>query len=112
MVYFRFNDNNDNEEESKQSLLMCILDWIHPNANPDFEKKFPFVMCWYIEYDEINNYTNREIGIDKKGGMITKDPFFRNLGIWCDSDVTLDVYKSFGIKIIEEESINYGILPS
>lgn len=72
-------------------------------ANPDFEKKFPYVRYWYIEYDETNQYTTKEIGIDKDGNVFTKAPYLQNLGIWCDSDVTYDVYKSFGIEIITKE---------
>ena len=94
-------------ESSKTSALEKILAWLLekfiPKANPDFDAKYDDVETWFIEYDEENDYTNREIGLDKDGHVIVLGPFQSNLGYWVDNDFTLQNYEDhFDVQYIDK----------
>ena len=100
MVYFKFeNIYSKNEKKSNSSLgnrflvyvIKCVF-WFIPKTNPDFEDVYENVITWYIEYDDINNYANREVGIDANGKVVVKGPYLKNLGFWTSEDLT---YKQF-----------------
>ena len=110
MKYFKFVDkfNVKTKQPTKESfvekLLWRILLSIFPRTNPDYEGLYDKVIIWYIEYDDINNYTNREIGVDKDGIVIVKGPFGKNLGFWTDEDLTIEHYDNdFKIVYIKQE---------
>lgn len=98
-------------------ILVKMALWIKPllpNGNPDFDGLYDKVKTWYIEYDDENEYTNREIGIDKNDKVIVIAPYKRNLGVWVDSDLTLDDYRRFDINTVSSNEFNnywekYGI---
>ncbi len=100
MIYFKFdNTSNKNENPSnptlKNRLLYCVIKhlfWFIPKTNPDFDSSYENVRTWYIEYDDVNDYTNREVGIDFNGKVIVKGPYQRNLGFWTSEDTT---YRQF-----------------
>lgn len=103
MIYFKFNcliPKSENKYSFLENFLDKVFSLIIPKANPDFDGKYQNVSCWYIEYDDINNYSNREIGLDEEGTVIVKGPYGKNLGFWTDTDLTLDDYKKFNIEMI------------
>ena len=94
-------------ESSKTSALEKILAWLLekfiPKANPDFDAKYDDVETWFIEYDEENDYTSREIGLDKDEHVIVVGPFQENLGYWVDNDLTLQNYEEhFDVQYIDK----------
>jgi len=108
MKYLNFKvPSEEGKESSKTSALEKILVWILekfiPKANPDFDTKYDDVETWFIEYDEENDYTNREIGLDKDGHVIVLGPFQSNLGYWVDNDFTLQNYEDhFDVQYIDK----------
>ena len=111
MIYFKFKHVWQAPPFEPPSRFISFLEnccnWllprIIPKANPDFEDIIPQVCLWYIEYNETEDYVEREIGIDDKGQSIMKAPYLKNIGFWCDSDMTLNDYKRFPIEIISSE---------
>ena len=98
-------------EEGKEScktsalekIFMWLLEKLIPKANPDFGTKYDDVETWFIEYDEENDYTNREIGLDKDGHIIVLGLFQENLGYWVDNDFTLQNYEEhFDVQYIDK----------
>ena len=108
MRYLTFKmPSEEGKESTKTSALEKILAWLLekfiPKANPDFDAKYDDVETWFIEYDEENDYTNREIGLDKDGHVIVLGPFQSNLGYWVDNDFTLQNYEDyFDVKYIDK----------
>lgn len=50
-----------------------------------------------------NDYTNREVGLDKNGEVIVKAPYKKSLGFWVDEDLTLKDYSdSFEIHYVNK----------
>ena len=85
MKYLKFKiPSEEGKESTKTSALEKILVWLLekfiPKANPDFDTKYDDVETWFIEYDEENDYANREIGLNKDGHVIVLGPFQNNLG--------------------------------
>lgn len=108
MKYFRFDYQIKKSTENPSffnKMTRCLL-FFMPKANPDFEDKYSLVVTWYIEYDDINNYTNREIGLSEDKGIIVKAPFGKNLGFWTDSDVTLEDYEKWNKKSVTSEEFD------
>lgn len=108
MVYFAFKDNISGEVSAhSSSCLIRVVIWILtkflPKSNPDFNEHIACVALWYIEFNEEENYAEREVGIDEEGRVIIKAPYLRNLGFWCDSDMSLDDFKRFPLKRITRE---------
>lgn len=104
MKYFEFEMITD--KSSRNSFIERFCVWLFnlllPRANPTLEGNIDSVKKWYIEYNDIYNYTNREIGIDKHGNIVFKAPFNDNLGYWCDNDLSISDYKKFGIQSISK----------
>ena len=109
MIYITFLDNDKAVYEKKESFffkrILCpILSLIIPKANPDFDHLYKNVYQWYIEYDDLNNCTCREIGIDINHRVIVKAPYMKNYGYWTDNDMTLEMYSSsFNIEYIDKD---------
>ena len=105
MVYFQFRDPDfDKDKSNKKSFLISLLYIILPKANPDFEKKIDLVCEWLIEYDDRENFVNREIGLDKDGNVIMKMPYKNNYGFWTDTNLKIeDFHERFNtISIVSE----------
>ncbi len=109
MIYFGFsNKDNQNCKERDNSffvkLLISVLSFFIPKANPDFEQLYEDVHQWYLEYDELNKETCREIGIDSYNRVIVKAPYSNNYGYWADNNMTIEKYSSyFDIEYISKE---------
>ena len=101
MLYFKFKNSEKNIVDEENSFFYTILGKflkvIIPKSNPIHNNLFDDVNVWLIEYDEINKYTNREIGLDLDNNVIVKSPYKENLGLWTDEDLSFDDYKKFHI---------------
>lgn len=107
MIYFKFKDKNylKVKTDNKRSILDRFLNFILSPiiANPDYENKMNLVYEWLIEYDEKENYIEREIGLNKDGIVIMKMPFNKNYGFWLDTNMKFDDFKrQFEVEIINE----------
>ena len=72
-----------------------------PRTNPDYSSDIiDAIEYWYVEYDEEKGLTCREIGLNADKKMIFKAPYKKNLGFWCDEDLSLDDYSKFCYKHI------------
>ena len=113
MIYICFlDDNKPNHKERENSffekIFSSFLSFIIPKANPDFDHLINNVHMWYLEYDDLNKYTCREIGIDNNSRVIVKAPFLNNYGYWTDNNMTLKTYSSyFDIKYIDKEIFDF-----
>lgn len=76
MIYFKFYmkpiKGDGSLQKTKNGLLRRIIQKISNIflANPDFDAKLQDVVQWYLEYDEKNNESLREIGIDSNNQII------------------------------------------
>ena len=109
MIYIKFHNKSYNETDNLSLIDRVVVYFLNkichiPKANPDFDGLYGQVIIWYIEYDEENDYTNREVGLDKNGEVIVKAPFKKNLGLWVDEDLTLKDYSdNFEIQPVDEK---------
>jgi hypothetical protein len=109
MIYICFLDNiksnyKEREKSFFEKILSSILSFIIPKANPDFDHLIYNVHQWYLEYDDLNKDTCREIGIDKNNRIIVKAAYLNNYGYWTDNNMTLEMYSSyFNIKYIDKD---------
>ena len=55
--------------------LVKLLTHLVPKANPTLEENLDYVKEWYIEYDDVEEYTNREVGVAENGMVVFKAPF-------------------------------------
>lgn len=86
-----------------ERICVFILKLLIPQSNPSYGKNIDCVKEWCIEYDDVGEYTNREIGIDNHGCLVFKAPCLNDLGYWCDNDLTMDDYKKFNIQQMKKE---------
>ena len=96
-------------QKTKNGLLRRIIRKISNIflANPDFDAKLQDVVQWYLEYDEKNNESLREIGIDSNSQIIVKIPDKRNYGFWNDTNLTIEDFENrFGIQKVTEKEFN------
>ena len=95
-------------KKTKNTLWEKIIDWLlnhfMPMANPTLDKNLGYVKEWYIEYDDVEEYTNREVGVAENGLVVFKAPFEENWGYWCDNDMTMDDYRNLNIHAISKEA--------
>lgn len=106
MQYFSF-DSVLIGKKTKNTLWEKIIDWLlnhfMPMANPTLDKNLDYVKEWYLEYDDVEEYTNREVGVAENGLVVFKAPFEENWGYWCDNDMTMDDYRNLNIHAISKE---------
>lgn len=106
MQYFSFT-NVLKGEKTKDTFFEKIATWLlsHliPKTNPTLEHNIAYVKHWYIEYNDVEEYANREVGVTENGSVVFKAPFEENLGYWCDNDMTMDDYRNLGIHAISKE---------
>lgn len=105
MIYFKFQQTVGTKAKCSflERIVTKLLKAIIPLANPTLDGKLENVKIWYIEYNDVEQYTNREIGIDNNGLLVFKAPCGDNLGYWCDTDLTLDDYSNFNIHFVPKE---------
>lgn len=113
MIYFKFYKlpitGDESLQKSKNGLLRRIIRKINNIflSNPDFETKLQEVVQWYLEYDEENNESLREIGLDSNNRIIVKMPDKRNYGFWNDTNLTIEDFENrFGIQKVTEKEFN------
>lgn len=113
MIYFKFYmkpiKGDGSLQKTKNGLLRRIIRKISNIflANPDFDAKLQDVVQWYLEYDEKNNESLREIGIDSNNQIIVKIPDKRNYGFWNDTNLTIEDFENrFGIQKVTEKVFN------
>lgn len=113
MIYFKFYmkpiKGDGSLQKTKNGLLRRIIQKISNIflANPDFDAKLQDVVQWYLEYDEKNNESLREIGIDSNNQIIVKIPDKRNYGFWNDTNLTIEDFENrFGIQKVTEKEFN------
>lgn len=103
-IYFKFNYQIKYSDKSKSNFLIRFFDKIIPRGNPKFEKIFEDVRIWLFEYDLINDYVIKEIGLDENFNILTCCPYENDLGFWIDTDLNLDYFKiHFGLEEIDKE---------
>ena len=111
-TYIKFLNNKKPIDKERDSfffnrIVYPILSFILPKANPDFDHLYEKVHLWYLEYDGLNKYTCREIGIDDNNTVIVKAPYKNNFGYWTDNDMTLESYAShFNIEYIDKDEFD------
>lgn len=105
MLYFKFvREKKDVYKEGKiVRAIDEILRIILPQTNPTLEENIDYVRTWYIEYDETQYSTLRELGQDENGTLVFKAPYKHNLGFWVDEELTLDDYRKFNLTEISAE---------
>ena len=105
MLYFKFvREKKDVYKEGKiVGAISEILRIILPQSNPTLEENIDYVRTWYIEYDESQYSTLRELGLDERDFLVFKAPYKHNLGFWVDEELTLDDYRKFNLTEISAE---------
>ena len=81
-----------------------VIKPFYTDANPTLEENLGYVKEWYLEYDDVEEYTNREVGVAENGLVVFKAPFEENWGYWCDNDMTMDDYRNLNIHAISKEA--------
>ena len=109
MQYFSF-DSVLIGKKTKNTLWEKIIDWLlnhfMPMANPTLDKNLGYVKEWYIEYDDVEEYANREVGVAENGLVVFKAPFEYNFGYLCYNDMTMDEDRNLNIHAISKEAFD------
>ena len=69
------------------------------SSNPDYEKAFPNLVEWLIEFGE-DQMPDREIGLNSQGKPVLAGPNERNYGFWLDTKMKLNDFEN---EVIEKE---------
>ena len=110
MIYSEFKENKrnfggKNNNSLFKRLIISLMSIFIPKANPDFEDLIDLVDKWLVEYDDLEKYVNREIGIDSNGIVIMKMPYKMNYGYWIDTEFDLEYLENtFTCKEIDAET--------
>jgi len=106
----RISGEKDNvAKKIAKKVIKTTLSAVFPVANPHFDKQIENVKEWYLEYDNENNFTNREIGFDFLGNPIVIMPWKNNYGYWIDIDVELEYFFSnFNAKVIDKSEFDHS----
>ena len=106
MLYFKLEYQYSIAQKATfwEKIIDRLLSHFVPMANPTLEENLGYVKEWYLEYDDVEEYTNREVGVAENGLVVFKAPFEENLGYWCDNDMTMDDYRNLNIHSISKEA--------
>ncbi|AWA29435.1 hypothetical protein HYN48_04665 [Flavobacterium magnum] len=110
MKYFKFFDANtkkirfpNKKKISFWSFIGKFLELTIPKSKKDFIEKLDIVFEWYIEYNDVEDYIEREMGLDENRSVILKMPNDKNYGFWIDTHLDLAYYfNHFDAKLISE----------
>ena len=98
-MYIKFEDKDYSENLTEASLFRRIVigffQWIFPQANPDFDKKYDLVKTWLLEFENENSEPLREVGLDNQNRVIVIGPFGKNLGYWTDNSLMYSDFERF-----------------
>ena len=72
-----------------KKIIINILTFLIPKANPDFDHLYKNVRLWWLELDE-NNYPQREIGFDENNTLLVAAPIGNNYGFFTDSGESIE----------------------
>ena len=106
MLYFKLEYQYSIAQKATflEKIIDRLLSHFVPMANPTLEENFDYVKEWYLEYDDVEEYTNREVGVAENGLVVFKAPFEENWGYWCYNDMTTDDYRNLNIHAISKEA--------
>lgn len=106
MLYFKLEYQYSIAQKATfwEKIIDRLLSHFVPMANPTLEENLGYVKEWYLEYDDVEEYTNREVGVAENGLVVFKAPFEENWGYWCDNDMTMDDYRNLNIHAISKEA--------
>ena len=106
MLYFKLEYQYSIAQKATflEKIIDRLLSHFVPMANPTLEENLDYVKEWYLEYDDVEEYTNREVGVAENGLVVFKAPFEENWGYWCDNDMTMDDYRNLNIHSISKEA--------
>ena len=92
MLYFKLEYQYSIVQKATfwEKIIDRLLSHFVPMTNPTLEENLDYVKEWYLEYDDVEEYTNREVGVAENGLVVFKAPFEENWGYWCDNDMTMD----------------------
>ncbi|TDS55234.1 hypothetical protein [Myroides indicus] len=107
MKYIKFKEVISNRKKKPLSTFKKIfigaITSIFPKANPDFDDKIDSVSIWLLEFENEEDFPNREIGIDSNNNVILKMPYKENYGYWTDNNLKFkDFIKLFNVEVINE----------
>ncbi|MDR2841075.1 MAG: hypothetical protein LBV75_07425 [Paludibacter sp.] len=105
MKYLKINTpKTANKETKRQKFATKLLSvCFFMLANPDFDNIIPNAVSWLLEFEDENDFVNREIGLDESGNIIAKMPFKKNYGFWIDTDMKYyDFIKRFECEFISQ----------
>ena len=111
-TYIKFKAPNSQSSQEKDSIaksmlkktIIGIASLVIPKANPDFDKLIDEVEDWLVEYDNEEDFVNREIGLNKIGKAIMIMPWKKNYGYWIDNDLKLNDFSTqFTTSIIDKQ---------
>ena len=108
MLYFKLEYQYSIVQKATflEKIIDRLLSHFVPMANPTLEENLGYVKEWYLEYDDVEEYTNREVGVAENGLVVFKAPFEENWGYWCDNDMTMDDYRNLNIHAISKEAFD------
>ena len=107
MKYIKFKEKTYSVKKHPvgtfEKVFIGIMKFIFPKANPDFDDKIDAVFIWMLEFEDEEDFPNREIGIDSNNNIILKMPFKKNYGYWTDNNLKYnDFVNSFNAEIIDK----------
>lgn len=107
MRYIKFkeiiSDRKKNPVGTFEKIFIGIIKFIFPKANPDFDDKIDAVFIWLLEFENEEDFPNREIGMDSNNNVILKMPYKKNYGYWTDNNLKYkDFVSLFNVEIINE----------
>ncbi len=88
MIYLKSSKATNWEQPSLLSRLIQKL-----SANPDYERGFPEVAEWLIEFGD-DQLPDREIGLNSVGVPVLAGPNERNYGFWLDTNMKLNDFEN------------------
>ena len=95
MLYFKLEYQYSIAQKATfwEKIIDRLLSHFVPMANPTLEENLGYVKEWYIEYDDVEEYANREVGVAENGLVVFKAPFEENWGYWCDLKIRGMLYQ-------------------
>ncbi len=83
MLYFKLEYQYSIAQKATfwEKIIDRLLSHFVPMANPTLEENLDYVKEWYIEYDDVEKYANREVGMAENGWWCSKLPLKKTGGI-------------------------------